>query len=70
MKLLHHISVLLFGLVVISAAPGKRTVRDTEADERKSDYIFMEGLRQHQAGNDDAYYELLRREFELNPGDD
>lgn len=70
MKLLSQITALLLGLLVMSAAPGKRTVRDAGADERKSDYIFMEGLRQHQAGHDDAYYELLRRAFELNPNDD
>ncbi len=38
-----------------------------EADELKADYLFMEALRHHEKDADDAYYDLLRRAYELDP---
>ena len=43
------------------------TSAQSDADERKSDYLFMEALRQNQQGNTDAYFSLLSRALELNP---
>lgn len=40
-----------------------------EANRRKADYIFMEAQRQSALGNADAYFDLLRRAYELNPSD-
>lgn len=44
--------------------------KSNETNERKADYVFMEATRQHALGNDDAYYDLLRRAHEINPTDD
>ncbi len=40
-----------------------------EADRRKADYIYLEGVRQHHGGKNDAYYELIKRSFGLNDQD-
>lgn len=42
---------------------------ETEQNSRKADYFFMEGSRQNQLGNIDAYFELLRQAHALNPDD-
>lgn len=46
----------------------RRQPVDAGADERKADYIFMEALSQHERGNEDAYFELISRARELDPG--
>lgn len=38
-----------------------------EAANRKADYIFMEAQRQNALDNEDAYFELLNRAYELAP---
>lgn len=37
-----------------------------DSDKRKADYIFMEAMRQNAIGNEDAYYELLDRAYNLD----
>lgn len=37
-----------------------------EARQRKVDYIYMEALRQNALDNEDAYYELMNRAYELD----
>ena len=37
-----------------------------EARKRKADYIYMEALRQNAVDNEDAYYELMNRAYELD----
>ncbi len=54
--------VLLAGMIV-----PRMMARTSDADRRKSDYIFMEALRQNTLGNRDAYFKLLSRAAELNP---
>ena len=49
------------------AASGKLKV--SEADVRKADYIFLESQRLKQQDKDDAYFELVKRAYELNPDD-
>jgi tetratricopeptide (TPR) repeat protein len=49
------------------AKPSTSSVSD--ADKRKSDMIFLEANRCHALGNEDAYYALLKRAYELNPDD-
>lgn len=38
-----------------------------QADQRRADYIYMEAQRQLAVDNTDAYFELLRRAYALNP---
>ena len=66
-----RIAALLTAVVAGIAATGarQRHERVAEADSRKADYIFLEGQRQNQIGNPDAYYELLRRAHELDSTD-
>lgn len=51
------------------SAKGKHERWSDGADRRKADYIFMEAMRQNALGNDDAFFELLRRAHELDPSD-
>ena len=39
------------------------------ADSRKADYIYMEAMRQNALGNDDSFFELLRRSIDLDSTD-
>lgn len=57
-------------LALVSAeAKSKKNAGDSGRDMRKADYLFLEGSRQSQLGNPDAYFEFLRRAHELNPED-
>lgn len=62
--------ILFFGGIVsllAMAMDTKATDNWAEGvDERKSDYIYMEALRQNALGNEDAYSELLNRAYELD----
>jgi len=42
---------------------------ETNARQRKADYIFMEAMRQNALGNDGAFFELLRRAQDLDSTD-
>lgn len=59
--LLPSVLVLLFAGATVALA-------ETE-QQRKADYIFMEASRQNAMGNDDAYFELLRGAYELDPSE-
>lgn len=52
-------------MLVLSCLPAKA---GEGAAERKADYYYMEAMRQNALGNKDAYYELLRRCHDLDPG--
>lgn len=62
--------ILFFGGIVsllAMAMDTKATDNWAEGvDERKADYIYMEALRQNALGNEDAYFELLNRAYELD----
>lgn len=66
-----RIAAVLTAIVAGIAAIGarQRHERTGMADSRKADYIFLEGQRQNQIGNPDAYYELLKRAHELDSTD-
>lgn len=49
------------------ASSGKKSKIDT--DKNKADYIFLESQRLKQQNKHDAYYELVKRAYELNPDD-
>lgn len=55
---------VILAVVVLLPAYGSRPDEDTR---RKSDYIYMEALRQNALGNAAAYYTLLERASRLNP---
>lgn len=63
LKILPLIAAVLLIVAVLPVV----AVSPAGADRRKSDYIFMEALRQNTLGNRDAYYTLLRRAAELDP---
>lgn len=68
-KLFRNIPLLLLSVLmavsVISGSAKKKDMLDG-SDSRKADYIFMEAMRQHALEREDAYYELLRRAYELD----
>lgn len=55
-------------LLPLAAANGKIHTGN-KSDTNKADYIFMEAQRQSALGNADAYFDLLRRAYNLNPAD-
>lgn len=60
------IFVALVLSLTISMSAAKVQWRE-EAANRKADYIFMEAQRQNALDNEDAYFELLNRAYELAP---
>lgn len=62
------VAALLLAFVAVTDASARKK-RTEEADIRKADYVYLEGVRQNTLGNLDAYYELLTRARELNPDD-
>lgn len=63
---------LIFAAVIASAfAAGRTDSRDAAARraERKADMMFLEALRHKEAGDIDAYADIVRRAFETNPAD-
>lgn len=66
------VAVLLAMVIVAVAAADARTSSSTWDDaarQRKSDYIFMEGMRRNAIDEQDSYYELLNRAHELDTAD-
>ena len=55
-------------ILAVNHIQGKNS-KPEGADRRKADYIFMEAQRQSAIGNTDAYNDLLRRAYDLNPAD-
>lgn len=45
--------------------PRKSSMTNTD----KADYIFLEALKHEAMGNNDAYYDMITRAYELNPED-
>lgn len=64
-KRIYAVLVPVAMLLLAFSAPAKVKWAD-HADERKADYLFMEAQRQNALGNNDAYYELLNRSYELD----
>lgn len=72
--MLSNIRVLLITVLSITSsfaiAKAGNVHQDSNiSNERKADYVFMEAQRQSALGNTDAYYDLLRRAYSLNPND-
>ncbi|MCC8072011.1 MAG: tetratricopeptide repeat protein [Bacteroidales bacterium] len=62
------LALLLAGILSLGAkAPA---TAPPEADVRKADYYYLEGLRQQSLGNYDSYFTLTQRALELNPDDE
>lgn len=69
--------LLLAALVAMAALPSrafggrkaKKERWETGADRRKADYIYMEALKRNTLGNEDSYFELLRRAVALDSTD-
>lgn len=61
-------ALLLMSVAATLIAAGKSAWRDG-ADSRRADYIFLEAQRQLALDHTDAYYELIRRAYELNPSE-
>lgn len=59
------------GVVLMVAASPELSARNKRwaagASQRRADYIFMEAQRQQALENSDAYYDMLKRAYELNP---
>ena len=62
--------MLVVGIGLNAVAAGEKSSQwNRDADVRKADYIFLEGLRQHELGKNDAYHELLSHSYSLNDTD-
>lgn len=61
----------IMACVAVTAARARtsESAWDEAARQRKSDYIFMEGMRRNAIGEQDAYYELLKRANDLDSAD-
>lgn len=61
----------IIALVAVVAADARTSPSawDEAARQRKSDYVFMEGMRCNAIGEQDAYYELLNRAHDLDTAD-
>lgn len=59
-----HLSLILLTLLGVLAM---RADFDADARERKSDWYFMEALRQHALGHDVMYYSMMGRAADLSP---
>ena len=64
-------ALLAMALVAVAAAEARTSPSawDDAARQRKSDYIFMEGMRRNAIGEQDSYYELLNRAHSLDTAD-
>ena len=66
-KILFGVAVAGFiGSSLTGVSAKKRDMSGVAADSRKADYVFMEAMRQHALENEDAYYELLGRAYQLD----
>lgn len=69
--------IALVATIALPAAPMKKAPKggsrkeawSAGADSRKADYIYMEAMRQNALGNDDSFFELLRRSIDLDSTD-
>lgn len=64
--------ILIFAAIIASALAAPRVDRREAAAaraERKADMLFLEALRHKEAGDIDAYAELVSRAFQTNPSD-
>lgn len=64
---------IVFSAGILANGKGKRTSTAIDAPEtetdRLTDYLFMEAQAQNAKANDDAYFELLRAAYELDPSE-
>ena len=67
-KITRHIPllVLLSVVMVFSAGAKKNDSGDTEAQQRKAHYVFLEAMRKKAIGEFDSYHELLRYAYALD----
>ena len=65
-NILLGIATIAFLGAPVDAGAARRHVDTAAADARKADYVFMEAMRQHALENEDAYYDLLGRAYELD----
>lgn len=70
-KLTNILASLAAGITVASAAVSCSAPKAVISvnDPAKSDYIYLEALRAKSTDSRDAYYELTKRAYELNPED-
>ncbi|MDE7472880.1 MAG: tetratricopeptide repeat protein [Muribaculaceae bacterium] len=69
-KLIQTLSALTIVLSTTFQVSEARDKRWSDgASQRRADYIFMEAQRQQALDNNDAYYDLLKRAYELNPAE-
>ncbi len=61
--------LLAIVLLAFSVDGVSRTRWNDDADARKADYVYMEAQRQSALDNTDAYFELLREAYRLNPAE-
>ena len=66
-KILSVFGILAMLAVVNSEARQKKW--QDEAQSRRADYMFMEAQRQLSMDNTDAYFELIKRAYQLNPSE-
>lgn len=59
------IAIIVCALAVWGQAPAAKPDYDAAARERKSDWYFMEAMRQKALGNSTLYYALIRRADQL-----
>lgn len=62
--------LVLFSFIAstVDAAPRLRR-SESERDEKKSDYIFLEALNYQQQNKPDAFFTLIEEAYRLNPSD-
>lgn len=66
-KGLKSILWLIATLVLLPATvSGRNSKQITQADSRKSSYIFLEAQNEKSRGKPDAYFDLLRRAYEID----
>lgn len=65
--------IIVLALLTQAFAPGVSAGHKTDwksgAQDRRADYIFLEAQRQLALDNTDAYYELIKRAYELSPSE-
>lgn len=61
--------LLVIAVCLTTAGCGAPKTTASKSDPAKSDYIFLEALRAKNTDARDAYYELTKRAYELNPED-
>ena len=71
-RMKRHLAIIAIVLLTLTAAAGNKEAAERKAvslaDQRKAEYIFMEAQRQKMNSNYDAFYDLLTRAHEIDPG--